>query len=148
MAVSLTWCYFACILCYAKEPGTEGFREVHGHKCWMHLWKPPQVFLGQVPPWLHFHTVPLYWAAVFFEHSLTGSKATCSELREGRALLLCGLWEELWLTQPAWMLNCCATERILICSNRMGVRQAASPASANHRSPPEINAIMPILIDS
>lgn len=105
MAVNLIWCCSVCILCYAKEPGTEDFREVCGQKCWMHsakafpeplasLWKPPQVFLGQ-RELLHFCTVPLYWAIVFFNHRVTGSKATCSELRESWALLLCGLWEEL-----------------------------------------------------
>lgn len=157
MAVNLIWCYFACILCYAKEPGTEGFRglwaEVLDAFCKNLSWvtgKNPQEFpLVTVTPLLHFYTIPLYWAGAFLKHSQQGAKThaqssgraePCSPVDSGRS------WQ-LWLTQPACMLSCWATERILICFNRMGVRQAVSPASVNHRSPPEINAIMPIFID-
>lgn len=122
---------------------------------------PHRLLLVKAPSLLHFYTVPLCWAIVFFKHSLTGrqrqrhSLSVLGESGDPRSSLgprrtrgADGRRSMLPLTQPAWMLNCRTTERILICSNRMGVRRAASPASVNHSSPPEINAITPIFIDS
>jgi len=106
-------------------------------------------------PLLHSYTVPLRWETVFFKHSPSGrQRHGVSVQGELRAPLLSGPQEnrrscrQLRLTQPAGMLNCHTTERILICSNGVGVFQAASPAGVNHGSPPEINAITPIFIDS
>lgn len=173
MAVNLMWCLLCMhpLLCWGAA--TEGFREVYGQKCRMHSAKafpqphltaceqPHRLLLVKAPSLLHFYTVPLCWAIVFFKHSLTGrqrqrhSLSVLGESGDPRSSLgprrtrgADGRRSMLPLTQPAWMLNCRTTERILICSNRMGVRRAASPASVNHSSPPEINAITPIFIDS
>lgn len=136
-----------------------GLQEIYGQKCWMHsakafpkplasLWKPPRVFCGRSATTATFLHCTTWQGSRIFQTQ--PNREQSQKLRAQGELSPAPLWTLGGAGSCGWpsLAGCCTTERILICSNRMGVRQAVSPACVNHWSPPEINAIMPIFIDS